>query len=97
MGGGELVTKPLTFSGKSLHLNFGTSAAGAVRVEIQRPDGSPVPGFTLEACDELFGDAIDRAVTWQASADVGSLAGQPVRLRFQLKDADLYAWQFVDE
>ncbi len=31
----------------------------------------------------------------QAVAPVRSLAGQPVRLRFVLRDADLYAFQFA--
>ncbi len=97
LAGGELVTKPLTFSGRTLHLNFATSAAGAVRVEIQRPGGSPIEGFALDACDELFGDTIDRPVSWHAKTDVSTLVGQPVRLRFQLKDADLYALQFADD
>ena len=33
--GGELITKPITFTGKKLTLNFATSAAGNVRVELQ--------------------------------------------------------------
>ncbi|MCB1088542.1 MAG: hypothetical protein KDM63_16010, partial [Verrucomicrobiae bacterium] len=40
--GGELVTKPLTFSGSRLSLNFSTSAAGGIRVEIQDADGKPL-------------------------------------------------------
>jgi hypothetical protein len=43
---------------------------------------------------ELYGDEIARAVAWQGGASPGALAGQPVRLRFALKDADLYALQF---
>jgi hypothetical protein len=97
MSGGELLTKPLAFRGRHLHLNFATSAAGGIRVEIQHPDGHPVPGFALAECNELFGDSVDRIVTWKNGADVGSLKEKPVRLRFVLKDADLYALQFTDE
>ena len=42
----------------------------------------------------IFGDALDRVVTWKGGNDVSRLAGQPVRLRFVLRDADLYALQF---
>ncbi len=94
MSGGELVTKPVIFSGGQLHLNFSTSAAGGIRVEIQQPDGTPCEGFALADCEELFGDSLDRIATWQGRSDVGSLRGEPVRLRFVLKDADLYAFQF---
>ena len=94
MSGGELITKPLTFTGKSLTMNFATSAAGGVRVEIQDADGKPVPGFTLADAEEQFGDSIARTVLWNHGSDVGALAGKPVRLRFALKDADLYAIKF---
>jgi hypothetical protein len=94
MLGGELLTKPLSFEGSRLHLNVSTSAAGTLRVEIQDADGKPVPGFSLADCDDLFGDSLDREVTWKGRADVGSLAGKPVRLRFTLQDADLYALRF---
>ncbi len=92
--GGELVTKPITFAGKQLSINFATSAPGSVRVEIQTADGKPIPGFTLDDCREQIGNEIDRIVSWKGGSDVSSLAGQAVRLRFVMKDADLYALQF---
>lgn len=94
MSGGELITKPLTFTGKSLSLNLATSAAGSVRVELQDVHGKPLPGFSLDDCEELFGDTLDRQVTWKMQTDVSKLKGQPVRVRFELRDADLYAFQF---
>lgn len=95
--GGELVTKPLTFRGQGLELNFASSAAGGLRVEIQDTAGKPLPGFTLADCPDVFGDALDRVVTWQGGTDVSTLAGRPVRLRFQMKDADLYSFRFRGE
>ncbi len=95
MSGGELLTKPMRFDGSQMQLNFASSAAGGIRVEIQNPDGSPVAGRTLADCDELFGDTIDRTVTWQGDANLDALRNRPVRLRFALQDADLYAFQFV--
>ena len=35
LSGGELLTKPLLFSGKKLSINYSTSALGTVRVELQ--------------------------------------------------------------
>lgn len=95
MKGGELLTRPFTFRGKSLSLNVSTSAAGSVRVEIQTPDGRPIPGFSLKDCPANFGDAIEHTVTWNGNPDLSKLAGKPVRLRFVLNDADLYALRFV--
>jgi hypothetical protein len=94
---GELVTKPLRFDGSRLEINFSTSAAGSVRVEIQDPHSNPIPGFTLADCDEQFGDELDRVVSWKRGPGVSELSGKTVRLRFELKDADLYSFQFTRE
>ena len=92
--GGELITRPFTFAGAALSLNAATSAAGSVRVEIQDGGGKALKGHDLGDCDEIFGDYLERTVTWKGAADVSALAGKPVRLRFALSDADLYSLQF---
>jgi acetyl esterase/lipase len=95
--GGEMVTKPIVFQGDMLVLNCATSAAGSIRVEIQDETGCPIPGFTLEDSPERYGDEIEGTFTWQSNADLGTLAGKPIRLRFVLKDADLYSLRFADK
>lgn len=92
--GGALTTKPLRFSGHELEVNLSTGAAGFLRVEIQDPEGNPLPGFALNDCPEIIGDQIDRIVQWTRGGDLSALAGHPVRLKFVLKDADLYAFRF---
>lgn len=94
LSGGELLTKPLVFAGENLALNFASSAAGDVRVEIQDEAGKAIPGFSLEDCPPLFGDSVERTVSWKGGSDVSSLAGRGVRLRFVLRDADLFAYRF---
>jgi len=92
--GGEMVTPPLVFAGRELTLNVATSAAGEARVEVQDSAGQPLAGRRLSDCDPVFGDELDRVVTWKGNSDLTSLAGRPVRLRFVMRDADLYAIQF---
>ena len=92
--GGEFTTRPLLFDGKQLVLNYSTSAAGSVQVEITDAQGKPVPGFELADSAELYGDEIEAAVSWKDGSDVSRLAGRPIRLRFVLKDADLYSVTF---
>jgi len=94
LSGGQLLTKPLIFTGKKLTLNFSTGAAGSIRVELQRPDGEPIPGVSLADCDEVFGDELERTVTWGGDSDLSRVSGQSVRLRFSLRDADLFSFQF---
>ncbi len=94
MAGGEVLTKPLTFTGKELLINFATSAAGSVLAEIQDEMGRPLDGFSLADAVEIYGDSIEREVSWKGGTDVGALVGKPVRLRFVLKDADLFSFRF---
>lgn len=91
---GELLTRPLRFSGKALEINYSTSAGGSVRVEIQDESGQPIPGFTLADSHLLVGDQIEQTVNWKHGSDVSSLADKPVRLRFVMQEADLFAIQF---
>jgi hypothetical protein len=93
-GGGDAVSKLLTFEGKQLTLNFATSAAGSVWVELIDMAGVPIDGFRHANADELVGDDVDRVVTWSGNADVSALAGKPVRMRFIMKDADIYSFRF---
>ncbi len=92
--GGELITKPITFTGKELELNFATSAAGSIRVEIQTADGKPIKNFTVDDAAETIGNDIERIVHWKQGTDLSSLAGQPVRLRFVMHDAELFSFRF---
>ncbi len=94
--GGEIITRPLVFDGGNLALNFATSGAGSVQVEVQDADGTPIAGYTLADCPEIYGDHLHFVVRWNdVGGDLRELAGRPVRLRFVLRDADLYSFQFV--
>ena len=92
---GEMVTQPLVFSGGALRLNYSTSAAGSVRVELQEESGAPVKGFTLDDMDPMYGDELDETVAWKGGGDLLSLQGKAVRIRVALRDADLFALRFT--
>jgi hypothetical protein len=96
LGGGELVTRPILFAGNRLTINFATSAAGSIRVQLEDREGRPTPGFTLADCNDQFGDELRRIVSWKMGADVGGQAGKPARLRFELRDADLFSVHFTE-
>jgi len=94
--GGVLVTKPLTFSGKQLEINYSARGAGSLRVAILDAAGKPLPGFSHADCPEINGDEITRVVRWKGGSDIRSLAGKPVRLRFEFRDVDLYSFRFAE-
>ena len=89
--GGEFLTPPLRLAdgaGGALGLNYATSAVGSVRVEVVDGDGNPLEGFAATDCAEIYGDESDRPVVWRG----GRLPdGRTFRLRFVLRDADVYA------
>ena len=92
--GGELTTKSLVFSGERLQLNVDTGAGGTAKVEIQEPSGRPISGFTESDADEINGNYIRVFASWNGSTDTSPIAGRPVRLRFLMRDAKLYSFQF---
>lgn len=93
--GGEFLTPVMTFEGGELALNVDTSAVGQVRVEILDGDSKPISGYALEDCDEIYtANEINRVVKWNGKREVDELAGKRIRLRFVMRDADLYAFQF---
>ena len=91
-----MITTPFKFTGGKLRLNYATSAAGSVQVEIQTADGTPIAGYALGDAPEAFGDRIDAPFAWNNGTDVSSLVGKSVRLRFVLRDADVYSYCFAD-
>lgn len=85
--GGEVLTKPFTFTGDQLLLNYATSAAGSVKIELLDEAGG-----SLGDRITLFGNEFDAPVMFK---NLAAHAGKPVRLRFTLIDADVYAFHFA--
>ena len=87
-----LVTKPLIFEGKDLHLNFQTSARGYIYVDVLDEMGAPL---SEQESFEIFGNTIDRKICFADGTDFSAYAGSPVRLRFRMCEAKLYAMNFT--
>lgn len=81
--GGEMTTKPIDLEGANLALNFSASAAGSVRVDLLDPDGRTLESRTV------YGDKIEQIVPVKSGK-------RAVRLRFVLRDADLYSLRIKD-
>ena len=92
--GGEFTTRPLKFKGSRLRINYSTSVTGSIRVEVLNHFSRPVLGFNLKDSDEIYGDELDRVVSWGENEDLSGQEGEMVRLRFVLRDANLYSFQF---
>ena len=91
---GTVITKPFIFKGKQLHMNYSTSAAGGIKVSILDDSKSPYKSFDVENSIESIGNFIDRIIKWKNINDLSSLEGKIVRLKIELKDANLYSLRF---
>jgi len=65
-----------------------------VKVELQDASGMPIPGFSFDDSQELFGDEIAGTIDWRNEPDLKALVGQQLSLRIELRDADLFAFRF---
>lgn len=92
--GGEMLTRVFVFEGSALNLNYSTSAAGEIRVELLDGEENKIPGYSMEEARPVIGNEISREVFWNGSSDVSDLSGKPVRMKVYLKDADLYSFRF---
>jgi hypothetical protein len=85
-GRGELLTRPLTFSGGHLFVNV----VGDVAAEVCDGSGRAIEPFTFAHCTAARGDCTKLPITWHGG-DLSRFAGQPIRLRFRV-DGSLYAF-----
>lgn len=92
--GGEMTTRLLTFTGSHLIINFSTSAAGYVLVELLDNHGNVIQNYSSDDCIPLIGNEISRQVEWESGSDLTKLKETPIKLRFKLKDADVYSLRF---
>ncbi len=91
---GTLTTEPIVFDGKYLFVNADVKGRKAqLLVEVLDVNGNPVEGYTKADCTGLKRtDSTKAMITWRNHEDLSALAGQPVRLKFHLKDGDLYSF-----
>ncbi len=93
--GASIVTRPIIMAGQRLELNYATSAAGSIQVELQDESGQPIEGLVLADCHPLIGNEIAASVVWRNGTSTATLAGKPIRIRFVLADAELYSFRFA--
>lgn len=92
--GGQLITVPFTFSGDRLMLNVVVRRGGHARAEVLDGNSQTISGFSLADCKPLHGNHTSSEIHWQNGSEMSGLAGQPIRLRIDLNNAELYSFWF---
>ena len=92
-GEGVTVTKPMEARGQELYVNT-EATDGQVRAAVLDTESlEPLPGFAASDCDPVGGDHLAARLTWPQGPPN---ADRPVRLRFELTNAKLYAFWLAD-
>ncbi|MEZ6046814.1 MAG: hypothetical protein R3C11_14795 [Planctomycetaceae bacterium] len=88
---GTLTTRPIQFKGKHLFVNV-DAPQGELRAEVLDETGNVLPEFSFDNCEPIRADETLLQVRWKNDPDLSQLAGQPVRIRFQLTNGSLYSF-----
>ena len=92
--GGVVETVPLRLPSGELEVNA-DAASDTVSVEVLTVNGEVQPGFSASDCEVLRGDSVRHRVRWLGVTL--AQAQQPLRLRFVLKNAKLYAYRLKQQ
>ncbi len=89
-GYAALRTKGLYLRSGELHLNV-RAVHGEFKVQILRPDGEPIPGFTFADCQPFSGDSDDFTPVFAGGRVGDTLAGQVIVVDLAFRHADLFS------
>jgi len=90
---GTAVTRPLIYDGNRIEVNADVS--GSLKVALLNQSGVAIPGFDISDCDAVVGDSTGHIVTWGGKSGITSYAGSVVRIKFEMQNTKLYAFEIV--
>jgi hypothetical protein len=93
----RVVTKPFTVQHSRLYLNAATWMKGSNRVEALTRDWQPIRGFAEPTARAIQGDALNHPICWTDNADLRSLLGREIRLKFYMTRARIHAMTLCNE
>lgn len=89
--GGELLTRPVRFSGRHLFVNA-EAASGSIQAEIVDRKGRVIRPFRRANSRPVKADGTRLALKWKDNRDLSAVAGQDVAIRFFVTNASLYSF-----
>ncbi len=89
---GQIITRPLTFKGRSLFVNAEVTEGGWVKAALLTCDSRPIAAYGLDNSVVLTSEATRGRMVWKADEDLPSPGEDHLRVVFQLKNAKLYSF-----
>ena len=95
---GYVETKPVASAAPHLFINGRCDQNGYIKVEMMDSWNNVWEGYSQEDCQTFTGDSIHHHVQWADRDTVNEIPdiGRGVKLRFYLRNAELYGFQFAD-
>jgi hypothetical protein len=66
---------------------------GSLVVEALDAKGNAIKGFSAGDCQPITGDSVRHVVKWKGNPDCHLLQARPIKLRFYIKKAKLFAFE----
>ncbi len=91
INGGTLLTRKVRFEGKYLFINADASE-GEILVEVLNNKKQIIDGYSQSECQPVKVNGTKISVEWEKKKTVKDLTGEPVQIRFYLKNSALYSF-----
>ncbi len=89
---GHFISRPEQFENPVVSINARTDADGVIEAEIIDGSGKALVGFSRADCISFRGDDVRHRLCWKNSTFAPEQIGVEKRLRFFLRDADIYSY-----
>jgi hypothetical protein len=90
---GTIVTRPLSFVGRTLFVNADVNKNGYVRAELRDASGKALQPYLLSRCRPVTNDNLNARITWDGKGTIDPPANGASRIAFELKHAKLYSFR----
>jgi hypothetical protein len=94
---GSVTTVPLIYDSDVLLINADIAEGGYLKAELLDADGNVLDGYSMSECNALTGDVLAGRITWANHELLARDAFDGLRLRFEMKDAELYSFCVAPE
>jgi hypothetical protein len=88
----SVLTRPLTFEGRSLNLNAEVGSEGWIKTAIRSADFQPIQGDSFEDGKTIASGGVKVPVDWDGGGDLDLPCGRHYRIEFQMRNAGLYSF-----
>jgi len=89
---GNVITRPLTFTGTSLFVNADVEDGGWIKAAVLSRDSQAVEGYALENAVPLTTKTTRGQMAWKSVSRLSPPGEDHLRIKFELKNAKLYSF-----